>query len=227
MFLVVFKMADKMANKRIETEWEWNTYFQSKYFILTHFRHLRPFKSVKAFRQVRGVTKSRTKHKYCKPLYDINRVRLRVFIFLIIIWRSQPILILLVCQYASHTWALLRPLNLFFIFQQFFSVTFLVLFPCRAMKTSVDSLKLAVSWKESQVQGAKFTVKVCSYTSVSQGGWGEGTGRVGWGGEGRGPEVFIHLVYIKLIWLCTRGTIRDCCSHRLTSLGWKRKPSTF
>jgi len=29
------------------------------------------------------------------------------------------------------------------------------------MRTSIDSLKLAVSWKESQVKGAKFTVKVC------------------------------------------------------------------
>lgn len=56
------------------------------------------------------------------------------------------------------------------VFQQFFSVTFLMLFPRRAMKTSVDSLKLAVSWKESQVQGAKFTVKVCIYTSASWGG---------------------------------------------------------
>ena len=31
----------------------------------------------------------------------------------------------------------------------------------RAMKTSIDSLKLAVSWKGSQIPGAKFTVKVC------------------------------------------------------------------
>ncbi|KAM7436007.1 Cytoplasmic dynein 2 heavy chain 1 [Porites harrisoni] len=30
----------------------------------------------------------------------------------------------------------------------------------RAMRTSIDSLKLAVSWKESQVKGAKFTVKL-------------------------------------------------------------------
>jgi len=31
----------------------------------------------------------------------------------------------------------------------------------RAMKTSIDSLKLAVSWKGAQIPGAKFTVKVC------------------------------------------------------------------
>ena len=37
----------------------------------------------------------------------------------------------------------------------------LMLLSFRAMRTSIDSLKLAVSWKESQVKGAKFTVKVC------------------------------------------------------------------
>ena len=34
----------------------------------------------------------------------------------------------------------------------------------RAMKTSIDSLKLAVSWKGSQIPGAKFTVKVCVHS---------------------------------------------------------------
>lgn len=38
---------------------------------------------------------------------------------------------------------------------------FLMLLSFRAMRTSIDGLKLAVSWKESQVKGAKFTVKVC------------------------------------------------------------------
>lgn len=32
------------------------------------------------------------------------------------------------------------------------------------MKTSIDSLKLAVSWKGSQIPGAKFTVKVCVHS---------------------------------------------------------------
>lgn len=40
---------------------------------------------------------------------------------------------------------------------------FLMLLSFRAMRTSIDSLKLAVSWKESQVKGAKFTVKVCFF----------------------------------------------------------------
>ena len=34
----------------------------------------------------------------------------------------------------------------------------------RGMKTSIDSLKLAVSWKGSQIPGAKFTVKVCVHS---------------------------------------------------------------
>ena len=38
---------------------------------------------------------------------------------------------------------------------------FLMLLSFRAMRTSIDGLKLGVSWKESQVKGAKFTVKVC------------------------------------------------------------------
>ena len=40
----------------------------------------------------------------------------------------------------------------------------LMLFLLRAMKTSIDSLKLAVSWKGSQIPGAKFTVKVCVHS---------------------------------------------------------------
>ena len=41
-----------------------------------------------------------------------------------------------------------------------------MLFLPRAMKTSIDSLKLAVSWKGSQIPGAKFTVKVCVHCIV-------------------------------------------------------------
>ena len=41
---------------------------------------------------------------------------------------------------------------------------YLVPFFLRAMKTSIDSLKLAVSWKGSQIPGAKFTVKVCVHS---------------------------------------------------------------
>ena len=40
---------------------------------------------------------------------------------------------------------------------------FLMLLSFRAMRTSIDSLKLGVSWKESQVKGVKFTVKVCFF----------------------------------------------------------------
>lgn len=40
---------------------------------------------------------------------------------------------------------------------------FLMLLSFRAMRTSIDSLKLGVAWKESQVKGAKFTVKVCFF----------------------------------------------------------------
>lgn len=43
----------------------------------------------------------------------------------------------------------------------------LMLLSFRAMRTSIDSLKLAVSWKESQVKGAKFTVKVWKGILVS------------------------------------------------------------
>ena len=46
---------------------------------------------------------------------------------------------------------------------------YLVSFFLRAMKTSIDSLKLAVSWKGSQIPGAKFSVKVGVHWCASLG----------------------------------------------------------
>ena len=71
------------------------------------------------------------------------------------------------------------------------------------MNTSIDSLKLAVSWKGSQIPGAKFTVKVCVHSLLR------------WEGEIILCVIFVLFCFVREISFALEKTPRIICNCKL------------